>query len=397
MENTTLNFEGSKLEIVLEAQTPLIHFQYDEEGATLRGSELKPKLDKFLCRKMEKEEKDVIPMDYKVRIKCGQEWKKVEIGTISKKYSLYYGNTRQKTNALGVWSNFKLTIICFDKKLQKYIAGNIVEFFYVTNFGAMQNKGFGSFIPKDEVHNEYEIAGWLNDEHGTNKCWYCSYNGNGNREERSKKQFEWIKYFYSIMKSGWNHKGYERSFLFQYMHKLDDVVGKSDDIIKNIDNEKAWMKQQEIAPIYSSNEENKTKHDLQANNSKYVRAFMGLAGIQSWKCGDKEKTEIKISDPSGTFERIPSPVFFKIVGNIIYFVITSIPDRLYNYKFEFKGLDGKSLNLNTPSRADFEGDKFDTEKFMEQYVKYFNGNKIKVKSLNSLKEENFKKGIKEVK
>lgn len=38
----------------LEQQTPLIHFQYDQPGATLRATEVKPKLDKFIIKKNER-------------------------------------------------------------------------------------------------------------------------------------------------------------------------------------------------------------------------------------------------------------------------------------------------------------------------------------------------------
>lgn len=41
-----------KLEITLKQHTPLIHFQHDQEGATLRASEVKPKLDKFILTKL---------------------------------------------------------------------------------------------------------------------------------------------------------------------------------------------------------------------------------------------------------------------------------------------------------------------------------------------------------
>ena len=41
-----------KLEIKLKQHTPLIHFQHDQEGATLRASEVKPKLDRFIIDKM---------------------------------------------------------------------------------------------------------------------------------------------------------------------------------------------------------------------------------------------------------------------------------------------------------------------------------------------------------
>ncbi|KAA6310435.1 hypothetical protein EZS27_038260, partial [termite gut metagenome] len=37
-----------KLTVTLKQHTPLIHFQHEQEGATLRSSEVKPRLDRFL-------------------------------------------------------------------------------------------------------------------------------------------------------------------------------------------------------------------------------------------------------------------------------------------------------------------------------------------------------------
>lgn len=53
----------NKLEIKLKQHTPLIHFQHDQEGATLRASEVKPKLDKFFFAQLGKESYDVISDD----------------------------------------------------------------------------------------------------------------------------------------------------------------------------------------------------------------------------------------------------------------------------------------------------------------------------------------------
>ncbi|MBL0286675.1 MAG: hypothetical protein IPQ19_04475 [Bacteroidetes bacterium] len=41
-----------KLTITLKQHTPIIHFQHDQAGATLRASEVKPKLDKFIIEQM---------------------------------------------------------------------------------------------------------------------------------------------------------------------------------------------------------------------------------------------------------------------------------------------------------------------------------------------------------
>lgn len=41
------------LKYKLKQITPMIHFQADEVGATLRASEVKPRLDKFITDKCE--------------------------------------------------------------------------------------------------------------------------------------------------------------------------------------------------------------------------------------------------------------------------------------------------------------------------------------------------------
>lgn len=43
---------GIKCVYSLEQETPLIHFQYDQAGACLRASEVKPQLDRFIIMKL---------------------------------------------------------------------------------------------------------------------------------------------------------------------------------------------------------------------------------------------------------------------------------------------------------------------------------------------------------
>src|SRR6185503_1492446 len=40
-----------KLIFNLKQHTPIIHFQHDQDGATLRATEVKPKLDRFIIEK----------------------------------------------------------------------------------------------------------------------------------------------------------------------------------------------------------------------------------------------------------------------------------------------------------------------------------------------------------
>jgi len=58
------------LEVKLKQHTPLIHFQHEQDGATLRASEVKPKLDRFILTKLGEGEMDLVEEtdNYKKRI-----------------------------------------------------------------------------------------------------------------------------------------------------------------------------------------------------------------------------------------------------------------------------------------------------------------------------------------
>ena len=48
-----------KLSFTLKQHTPIIHFQHEQEGATLRATEVKPKLDRFIIDKLKQDGKEV--------------------------------------------------------------------------------------------------------------------------------------------------------------------------------------------------------------------------------------------------------------------------------------------------------------------------------------------------
>ena len=108
-----LEFNGCKLKVQLEAQSPIIHFQHDQAGATLRASEVKPKLDRFLLNKMEQEtgkrvavlkkdngyavmftDKEHNALNYRMNFEVPGNAYWVEPGTFKpESYSIYYGNS----------------------------------------------------------------------------------------------------------------------------------------------------------------------------------------------------------------------------------------------------------------------------------------------------------------
>ena len=98
-----------KLEFTLKQHTPIIHFQSDQSGATLRATELKPKLDRFLIEMFDKEKVDYSKfligdqdgaLDYKVKIETSR-IKTERIEKVNKKgkdinNALFFGNMKPK-------------------------------------------------------------------------------------------------------------------------------------------------------------------------------------------------------------------------------------------------------------------------------------------------------------
>ena len=419
-----MEINGIKLIVKLVAQTPMIHFQSKQLGVTLRASEVKPKLDRFIIDLIIKEEKlkgindvkEKYPsffrnsdlndaLDYKMHI-VDNDGKKEHIDL--KQFSLFYGNmgVAEEDKKYGVVSNPEVTIICLNRKLREKIIENIEKFFIVTNFGTMQNKGFGSFIPESwvsgndrEKSQEIVVAQYFKEYMGT-RCFKYVFPEN----KSSKEIMDFIKDFYSVMKSGYNRgeNKYARSYIYQYMHKKYQKG-----------NEKAWMKKNDIAPKVIAPSRQKLDKitddelDKQKGNHEYyyVRAFLGLGekvefGTQYNDRGfisNKQTIEIKekqIKDKKEKmFERLNSPILFKVVKNVVYIVANPVPDELYGVEFEF--VNKKTRNrgvLSVPKKEDLTDGEFNVQDFLSEYVKYFNCElKNNVEYFNKYKE------IKEVK
>lgn len=407
-ENVMAEFKNCRLEIQLEAQSPLIHFQADEKhyeehpGVTVRASEVKPKLDRFLIRKLGKtggclnELKKKYPsffvdvrhdaFNYKMEIEHRQESVLVELSPKDKqlRYDLYYGNMGegQETRKMGVISNPTVIIFCMVEGLRKLIQEHITEFFIVTNFGTMQNKGFGSFLPADcrfgialKQIEEERIAGFLLEdvidsmetERDCKKiCYGIRFHGYQGQSDKKKNEywiriFKEIKQFYGIMKSGQNFCGFARSYIYDYMHMEP----------RCIDNEKAWMKQKGISPAVSTKKI--SREDRKDDNPKYVRAMLGTGETISYikqagrPCNEKGRVPVTITSLNEEINRVPSPIYFKIIKNVVFIVAREVPKEIYGAEFRFENqLWEKRDTLETPG-------EFDIDEFLMQYVDYYNG------------------------
>lgn len=364
----------------LEQQTPLIHFQYDQPGATLRATEVKPKLDKFIIKKM-KEKGEKIPkewvvngeseaLDYKLKFSCAN-IRCVKIGRHTD-YDIYYGNMGDEHVKGVLCSGIEMTIICFQIKLHAAIKEAICDFFIANNFGRMKSKGFGSFlivkIDDEKIGNPglNDIANILMKEYGAKVCYYF---------DGGNTPFKRIKTVYSLMKSGINFgKNYRHSLLFMYMHSL------------GLDNEKAWMKQNKIAPNDVFKDGNEDRYKKYRNGLRkpqspyYVRALLGTGDHYDFltEVGNfSEKSKIKVKVSSKEIERYNSTVFYKVIDNIVYYVGKRINKDIfgklfdferYNYQKKTPSVTGK---LSTPSKNENVNRDF-MDGFLEYCYKYFN-------------------------
>lgn len=290
-----------------------------------------------------------------------------------------------------------MNLMCFNQVLRNYIEKYLVEFFAVTNFGTMQDKGFGSFMPKECLQKSGELtleetkrfAEMLKQAAGSVHCYSMSFvrvpEEINAKNAWCTKVFKQIKDFYGIMKSGQNFGGYSRSYLFQYMHGTDNK-GNRDDL--SIDNEKAWLKQKGIVPIIEKN----GKTDRVDKNPRYVRALLGVGAGMSFIQKDGKRLKVKINHKKGdgdAIERMDSPVKFKIIRNKVFITAEEVPEEIYGRMFEFqnkeRNWDGnKRGSLMTPSKEDFKDGKFDIQTFLACYVNYYNSRKLRKDKLPSI-------------
>jgi hypothetical protein len=143
----------------LQQQTPMIHFQHGEPGACLRGSDIKPRLDRFLLERLGNGadfkqawligDGEPRALNYKLRV-LADEASCERSPAIGRSF---FGNMGVKDGAAKRQTVFykspiRLEIICFIPGLLRLLREHMEGFFLLHNFGTRASKGFGSFIVK---------------------------------------------------------------------------------------------------------------------------------------------------------------------------------------------------------------------------------------------------------
>ncbi len=383
-----------KLKLKLTQHTPIIHFQPDQKGATLRATEVKPKLDRFVISKLgqgdyEKGKKkardtgwlmgkgDHPALNYQLGIKA-------KGGAVTKdpdKLPMYFGNMGgEAVNKKDVMheEGVSLTIQSFRTELLKAIKQHIGEFFAIHNFGTRQSKGYGSFT----IEKQAIKCSWFDYviDHSFN-----SYD----------ETMEALDLFYQCIRGGINKKKktgndfYFKSLLFLYF-KQKNIQWEKKTIKQNFF-EKDKLRPHLSEPIYRgrATQEASRGTDILTFSSEQkllTKDLLGLSSKESWSKYDKAIISKKHRNGKGdAITRFRSPVLFKVLPEgKQYKVWIKFQDLSAMKGQTFEISNGqKSFNLTTPndfSLADYfkfiEGVNIQ-EHMKKEFCKHKNGDTIK--------------------
>lgn len=380
------------LTITLKQHTPIIHFQHDQEGATLRATEVKPKLDKYLIEKKGGWEK--IPkewkigggmegqkaLDYKLSIQtlsANPSPKEIEIIPPDKKKTL-------KTNKV------ELVIFSFHKQVLDLINQHIDAFFAVHNFGLRQNKGWGGFL-SDEITQpeQYEKLLRLS---GYTIYKYSKTVNSGDF------YVPLMRNVWQILKSGQNHGGYKKSLLFKYaagqgirwekraikkalFDKIKvkelprDLIATHEpvDVLKGekgcVTNEKAYFSWRDNAEF--------------SFDYRFIRLLLGMPEHYEYRAYGNYIYQVKPKSLNG-IERFKAPITFKVFQQNLYAVVATepFPPELLNEANEFAfSVQQKQNNQKVGDEIDLKlklkmPNSFNLVEFLDEYFKCVDFSKL---------------------
>lgn len=372
------------LKVTLKQHTPLIHFQHDQYGATLRASEFKPRFDRYLTQILEHDnynywkrflvgsvvganidetagtttQNNLDRRDAKIEAKfnegfCALDYKLKVItsGNTSQKmgslpmYFANQGNNVEEKYDIYRQTDVILEFSSFHSELLALIKEHIKDFLARTNFGARQTKGYGSFYLKGEEPkkaNYYFIV----------------------KTSDLVTLFKSISDFYAVIRSGINDGMYIKSALFKYLKE----------------NDRQWDKRT-IKGFFYSNSEIKAKQtehpetdsplvEVSSGSNIMYKELLGLSTNESW-----QKKGAKLTRQNADIQRFKSPILFKPIlveeGEKSYFKVfiyfSPIPQEIRGASFKITW----SLKPEDPKTMYMDSDFF----YIESYFTWIYNNK----------------------
>lgn len=367
-----------KLEIKLKQHTPLIHFQHDQEGATLRASEVKPKLDKFILSKLTPEEKIQGEREGWIKSKNGRTWLDYKMrieepsikiwemardtGRTNQKgkpivdsMPLFFGNMHSKDEINFIpkkmvfcQDSINLTFFSVKESLLEEIKKHLYSFFILHNFGTRQSKGFGSFMPditelSQHLSFDYAKFSWKLSNETCFGSWDCFF-----------EFFTAIDLFYKTLRSGINQNDvYIKSLMYFYATDMNEYWDKR--AIRYQFEHFTPNKQHDKGELANLKDDGEYRRDL----AKLYRDMLGLSSSQVWKSYDNDIiTKDHVTDsPNNKIDRFKSPILIKPIYKNgvfdVYLIPTSIPTTYLNAEFSISSKNRRdSFNMKTPATFD---------------------------------------------
>ncbi|MGE4456975.1 MAG: hypothetical protein AB7E13_08555 [Arcobacteraceae bacterium] len=328
-----------KVAFTLKQHTPLIHFQSEQSGATLRASELKPKFDRFLLKLKNpnitpsKGPQGELYFNYKVKItSLGNSIEDIEkINPHNGKKipdPLFFGNMGEGAKKRFTHAKeLHIEFLCFVPQLKEMIENNFEAFLAQTNFGTRQSKGYGSF--------------YLDKPFNTSLIPYKVYSFNSTNWKND------IKLIYSFLRQGINYpKGrdvtrfYCKPAIFGYALKNNWTWDKK--AIKQHFFPQDLQAQQSKHPASSP-------VGYQGTKTFLLRDLFGLSSDQTWM---SYKTNIKKEHKE--IARFKSPLHFKIIQNQVYFWADKSVEKILGKTFKISAKGNRPLELQTPDSFSFD-------------------------------------------
>ncbi len=347
----------------LKQHTPLIHFQHEQAGATLRATEVKPKLDRFIIEKMGGKA-NVPPewfipnkeaLDYKLSFVAEgapesyliasllPKQKKTELDNSNIAYlspAPYFANNELIKKGLFADTELKkglihktitVKMLCFHTTLFEKLEAYLSEMLVYENFGTRQSKGFGSFTAEDMTRAEFEKT--LNQHHIYKNNIY-SHKITGNLQSIFKE----IDDRYKILKGG-DSKGNDSQMMLYFRKNGID-----------------WEKKRINQRLINGRGNLKSDDYSQDEQHKYIRAFLGLAELYEYP---QLGIRIKIEHSGKQIERYRSPINIKVFEEngryTIYLFANPVSEEIYDqtFKFSVNANANEYILLNTPAKGSF--------------------------------------------
>jgi len=334
-----------KVEFTLKQHTPIIHFQSEQSGATLRATELKPKFDKFLLDKVEglpyKENANGHKsLDYKVKIEPNIS----KASDINQKESLFFGNMGdgEDKKYKSYTKPFKIEFFSFNNKIRDAIGKHFEAFLANTNFGTRQSKGFGSFYIETKDFNSSLV-----------KATVYFFDSTPNQYQED------INLFYSFLRSGINVVNFRTKESRFYAKALSFMYAKEHNMTWDKKAIKQKYFQRDLKQQQNRYRQKENCLNYNSNNEYLIRDLFGLSSEQRWMSYraniSKEHNE---KNKNKKIERFKSPIIFKPIIEHdrvkVYFWADSNIKAFLDKEFVIKNNKRGDLKLSTPSTFSFE-------------------------------------------